>query len=94
MRFEDSRRCRCFGWGLVERRKRRRRRRRKKWALGDEQKEYEKIGWKGETMEHGTGREEDEPRGEKTRGAKKKMEGGGATRPSDDLMSSPSPGLK
>lgn len=41
-----------------------------------------------------TGREEDEPRGEKTRGAKKKMEGGGATRPSDDLMSSPSPGLK
>lgn len=45
-------------------------------------------------MEQGTGREEDEPRGEKTRGAKKKMEGGGATRPSDDLMSSPSPGLK
>lgn len=51
--------------------------------MGDEQKEYEKIGWKGETMEHGTGREEDEPRGEKTRGAKKKMEGGGATRPNE-----------
>lgn len=51
--------------------------------------------WKGKTMEHSTGREEDEkPRGEETRGAEKKMEGGGATRPSDDLMSSSSPGLK
>lgn len=51
--------------------------------------------WKGKTMEHSTGRKEDEkPRGEETRGAEKKMEGGGATRPSDDLMSSSSPGLK
>lgn len=57
--------------------------------MGDEQKEYEKIGWKGETMEHGTGREEDEPRGEKTRGAKKKMEGEGAALGRPNELSEP-----
>lgn len=75
------------------------RRRRKKWAcaLEDEEKECEDW-WIGKVRHDGAaGRKEDEPTGRRDTWSEKgggKMEGGGATRPSNDLMSSPSPGLK
>lgn len=82
------------------------RRRRKKWAcaLEDEEKECEDW-WIGRKVRHdgAAGRKEDEPTGRRDTWSEKggrgeggggKMEGGGATRPSNDLMSSPSPGLK